>query len=98
MSARPEDPTVTARALQPVVRSRHPGPAGRLWLGCALALLLPAVPARAADPPSWLPRYDLDIRLDVEQHQVTVRELVTWTNTRPEPTNKIVFNAHSHYA
>jgi hypothetical protein len=83
-------------ALRPLVLSRLPG--ARARLGCALAVLLLALPARAAEVPAWLPRYDLDIRLGVEEHLVTVRERVTWTNTQPHPTDKIVFNAHAHYA
>jgi hypothetical protein len=63
-----------------------------------LILLLNALPVRAAQPPSWLPRYDLDIRLAVQQHQVVVRERLTWTNYHERPTRKLVFNAHSHYS
>jgi hypothetical protein len=62
-----------------------------------MAVLLAADPARAAMP-EWLPQYDLDIRIETEQHQVLVKERVTWTNPHQVPTNKIVFNAHAHYA
>jgi hypothetical protein len=55
----------------------------------------PALPAYQIPP--WLPRYDLDLHIDVEQHVVTVRERVTWTNPATQPTNQIVFNNHSHY-
>jgi hypothetical protein len=48
--------------------------------------------------PAWLPRYDLDVRLDVAQHCVTVRERVTWTNHDPRPSTNLVFNAHAHFA
>jgi hypothetical protein len=68
-----------------------------LRAGCLLALLLLASPSWAVEAPSWLPRYDLTIRLDTEAHQVSVRERVTWTNMQPLPTSKIVFNAHAHY-
>src|SRR5438132_1183351 len=40
------------------------------------------VPVKPAPPnlaaPSWLPRYDLNMRIDVDQHLVTVKETVTW--------------------
>ncbi|HEV3260265.1 MAG TPA: M1 family aminopeptidase [Gemmataceae bacterium] len=68
----------------------------RVLLG-VLALLWGAAPARAADIPSWLPRYDLDIRLDVGGHEALVRERVTWTNRHQRPATELVFNAHSHY-
>jgi hypothetical protein len=67
------------------------------WFGCLVAFLIAGLPARAAELPPWLPHYDLDIRLEVEQHQVLVRERVTWTNPHKRPTHKIVFNAHAHY-
>lgn len=47
--------------------------------------------------PGWLPRYDLDMHIDVERHTVTVRQQVTWFNNRVHPTDRLVFNAHSHY-
>jgi Peptidase family M1 domain len=71
----------------------------RHW--CALAALIvvflsPSV-ARAEMPP-WLPRYDLDIRLDVAAHCAIVSERVTWTNHDARPATSLVFNAHSHFA
>ena len=51
-----------------------------------------------ADMPPWLPRYDLDIRLDVAAHCVVVCERVTWTNHDVRPAANLVFNAHSHFA
>jgi hypothetical protein len=61
-------------------------------------LLLPAVAAAAerAIPPG-LPRYDLDVQLDVDQHVARVHQRVTWTNRHPQPTQELVFNVHSHY-
>src|SRR5262249_42901826 len=68
---------------------------------CHCLLLLAPHPAAAqtAAPaiPSHLPHYDLDIRLDVERHQVTVLQRVHWTNPHRTPTSKVVFNVHSHY-
>src|SRR5262249_22294181 len=58
--------------------------------------VLGAEPA-VADLPSWLPRYDLDIHLDVDQHRVQVCQRVTWTNRHQRPAHELVFNAHSHY-
>src|SRR5580692_11332291 len=68
-------------------------------LGPVCLLLAPVWPSPAfADMPSWLPRYDLDVRLDVAQHCVTVCERVTWTNHDPRPSSNLVFNAHAHFA
>jgi hypothetical protein len=61
-----------------------------------LTLLLSAAPA-AADIPAWLPRYDLDIHLDTDQHWAHVRQRVTFTNRYQRPADELVFNAHSHY-
>jgi hypothetical protein len=49
------------------------------------------------EPASWLPRYDLDIRLDTSLRVGQVTERVTWTNTSTEPVAELVFNAHAHY-
>jgi hypothetical protein len=65
-------------------------------LAAVLALLLAAAPAGAVMP-AWLPRYDLDIDLDVAGHQARVRLLATWTNPHAAPTSELVFNAHSRY-
>jgi hypothetical protein len=92
MSAPSGDDAVTTKApFLPVIRlcARQ--------AGALLALLLVPLCARAVEVPSWLPRYDLDIHLNVEQHQVSVRQRVTWTNRHPLPTGKVVFNVHSHY-
>src|SRR5260221_14764925 len=51
-----------------------------------------------AQPAATLPRYDLDIVLDVPAHLVKVRETVTWTNTSKTPVKEIVFNAHAHFS
>src|SRR5437870_4791965 len=60
-------------------------------------LALTAGPAPSAEVPPWLPRYDLDVALQVEQHQVIVRQRVTWTNRHDRPADTVVFNVHSHY-
>ena len=80
------------------IRTR-PAPGWRVCR-CALAVLLLAIltPSLAfADLPPWLPRYDLDIRLDVAQHRAVVSERVTWTNHDARPAANLVFNAHAHY-
>ena len=40
--------------------------------------------------------YD-DIRMDLDEHTVHVRQMVTWTNRHERPAQELVFNAHSHY-
>src|SRR5439155_6858357 len=61
-----------------------------------MILLLGAAPA-PADIPTWLPRYDVDIHLDTDQHRAHVRQRVTFINRHERPTGELVFNAHSHY-
>jgi hypothetical protein len=69
-----------------------------VWLSFAILLALTAAnSARAGDVPSWLPRYEAGIDLDVANHQARVRLRATWTNPRQRPTCQLVFNAHSHY-
>ena len=64
----------------------------------ALLLYLPNPPAgRAGEVPPWLPHYDLDIRLCLDEHVAVVRERVTWTNPHPCPVHEVMFNVHSHY-
>jgi hypothetical protein len=79
--------------------------------GCVASLLLFAAPLPSAQPedlhppraiqpagpPAWLPRYDVDMKLDLAGHMVYVHQRVTWTNTQKRRANQIVFNAHSHY-
>jgi hypothetical protein len=47
--------------------------------------------------PPYLPRYDVDIDLDIPGHQARVCLKATWTNPHPCPTRQLVFNAHSRY-
>ncbi|HEV7998822.1 MAG TPA: hypothetical protein VGP63_03005, partial [Planctomycetaceae bacterium] len=71
------------------------------WSCCALCgLLLSLGLSRTAraDVPSWLPRYDLGVRIDVAEHRVVVRERVTWFNRHARPASELVFNAHAHYS
>jgi Peptidase family M1 domain/Omp85 superfamily domain len=65
------------------------------WVG--LLLLLSAGAARADGPPEWLPRYNVDVVLDVKRQFVRVCEDVTWVNRGTAPVGEIVFNAHSAY-
>src|SRR5579863_6057363 len=74
---------------------KGPGPIG-IWLA-VLALVLGNSPTLAGEPPAWLPKYDLDIRLDTNQRIGTVTERVTWTNKSDHAIGEIVFNAHAHY-
>ena len=50
-----------------------------------------------ADVPTWLPQYDLEIHLDIDQHVAVVHEAVTFTNHHARPATELVFNAHSHF-
>ncbi len=63
----------------------------------ALLALLGAAAAAPAAVPAWLPRYDVVMDVDVAGHKVAVQMRATWTNPCPTPTDKLVFNAHSHY-
>ena len=56
------------------------------------------VHAEADGPwPVWLPRYEMNLDLDVAGHAVRVVLRATWTNPQPLPTQQLVFNAHSRY-
>jgi hypothetical protein len=68
----------------------------RVAAGVLLIALLRAAPLVAQEP-AWLPRYDLDIRLDVAGHRAEVQQRVTWTNPCDRPAQELVFNAHAHY-
>jgi hypothetical protein len=65
------------------------------FVGTILVVLMQAVAARAAEAPSWLPRYDLAINLDIEGHKAQVTQHVTWQNRHQRPTKELVFNFHS---
>jgi hypothetical protein len=56
-----------------------------------------AAPAEALEVPAALPEYDLDIRLEVDDHRAIVHERITWTNRHDRPATELVFNVHSHY-
>src|SRR5215475_4131062 len=77
--------------------------ASGIWIGLlALMMGVPGVTGADAPPPSealpaWLPRYDLDIHLDVAGHEVRAHQTVTWINRHERPTDELVFNAYSHY-
>jgi hypothetical protein len=61
-----------------------------------LALFGGAGAARAGVP-AWLPRYDVNMDVDVVGHKVPVQMRATWTNPHPTPTDKLIFNSHAHY-
>lgn len=64
----------------------------------AMALLFMGfAPFARAELPAWLPHYDLDITIEVDQHRVIGRETVTWTNRHARPAGELTFNAHSHF-
>ncbi len=64
-------------------------------LSLLLAPLLLHAPETAQAPP--LPRYDLDVRIDVAGHTVSVCQRVMWTNPCARPASELIFNAHSHF-
>src|SRR4029077_11217632 len=64
----------------------------------SLALLLLGPVAVRAEMPPWLPRYEVDVQIEVDRQLVIVKERVTWTNPHQAATNKVVFNAHAHYS
>lgn len=47
--------------------------------------------------PTYLPRFDLNLKIDPYSGKVSVREQVVWTHTGGVPTSKLVFNAHSNF-
>jgi hypothetical protein len=66
---------------------------------CAFLFAAP-LPAKAEtiEPgPLWLPRYEVNMALDVAGHSARFVLRATWTNPQPLPTNQLVFNAHSRY-
>lgn len=69
-----------------------------IWIASLLAFVGLAAPVCAQAWPKDLPRYDVNVVLDVQRHLVSVREVVTWTNTSTQPTTEIVLNAHAHYS
>ena len=68
-----------------------------------LCLLVPLVvaqtpcPAYSVEVPPWLPRYDVQMQLDVDAHLVHVKQQVTWTNRHKRVTGEVLFNVHSNY-
>ncbi|MEI7686498.1 MAG: M1 family metallopeptidase, partial [Planctomycetota bacterium] len=56
-----------------------------------------AAPVRAVEPPAWLPRYDLDIRIDTAKCLAVVKQRVTFINRHQRPASELVFNAHGRY-
>ncbi len=47
--------------------------------------------------PTWLPRYEADVVLDLAGHEARVRLQATWTNPHVTPTQELVFNAHTRF-
>ncbi len=72
----------------------------RITTALALGSLFWLLGSASAGPPAipaGLPEYELDIHLNLEQHEAKVRERVTWTNRHGLPTQELVFNVHSHF-
>jgi hypothetical protein len=56
------------------------------------------VNAEVVEPgPAWLPRYEVNLDLDVAGHCARGVLRATWINPHPLPTQQLVFNAHSRY-
>src|SRR5437773_2518703 len=70
----------------------------RTFLIPLLGILILGDAIQAGQAPSWLPHYDLAVRLDPDQRLATVVQRVTWVNRHQRPTRELVFNAHAHYA
>lgn len=90
------------RSTPESVASFRPRRGHRRWLASIVVLgaLLFARGARAGglpELPPGLPRYDVEMNVDVDHHVVDVVQRVTWTNRHPCPTRELVFNAHSCY-
>lgn len=68
-----------------------------LMIGLLLFFLGCAPQSQAKELPEWLPRYDVTMDLQLDQHQVKVHQRIRWTNRHQQPTDKLVFNVHSHY-
>jgi hypothetical protein len=47
--------------------------------------------------PDWLPRYQVDVHLDIPRRTATGTLRATWINPTDQPTNRLVFNAHSRF-
>jgi hypothetical protein len=79
----------------------------RAGIAALLMLTLAAAPALAgpvsagagpAGPwPSWLPRYEVQMDLDLDNYRAHVRMKATWINPQPIPTRQLILNAHSRY-
>ncbi|WP_439623446.1 M1 family aminopeptidase [Gemmata sp.] len=63
----------------------------------AVLALLVTGQARAAEPPAHLPKYDLDLNIDVAAHRATLHQRVTWTNHTKAPLNSLAFNFYPNY-
>src|SRR5262245_2400502 len=68
-----------------------------LRIALVLALLVFPFEANAAEAPTWLPRYDLAIDLNIDGQEARVVQRVTWFNRHARQANELVFNVHSHY-
>ncbi|MFO0927926.1 MAG: M1 family aminopeptidase [Gemmataceae bacterium] len=59
---------------------------------------LPPPASAAASPlPAHLPRYKVEVDLNVDDRLARVQQVATWTNPTATPTDRLVFNVHSRY-
>ena len=82
-----------------VACGRVNNPWSRIVRAVAVAALVLGGRASAAEPeaPPHLPRYDIDLTIDSQQHRALLRQRVTWTNTTRTAAIDLVFNFYPHY-
>jgi hypothetical protein len=73
-------PPATALAATP---AQTPGAAG------PTPVPAPPPPPFPGVKPHWIARYSIDVELDTERHLLKGREVITWRNATPNPTNEI---------
>src|SRR5262245_50254583 len=61
----------------------------RTVLSITVLVMLAGAGRSTAEIPAWLPRYDLDIHINVAGHNIHVRERVTWHNRHARPTDEV---------
>jgi hypothetical protein len=68
-----------------------------LRIAAAVVGLAAAASAQPMDVPADLPRYDMEVRLDIAARKATVRQKVTFTNTFARPAEDLAFHVYPRY-